>query len=314
MSKMTQIPQNYKNMVDWVFGAYENAGVTLDNGFQKDAIQNAVGARIGKHWNDFQCDISIVTTSKGAFLVVEDSGTVGLTGENISSETINAKMASGEKFPPTERLARFTSMNNSGGNTGPGLYGVGKSVYSVASSTYTYYFDSLRADGKYVANVNRQGQVYSLAFEDNAAKDFIRKYTGLPPKTSTGTRIIIENPKDEIVASINSGDMVKYIQESWWLIIDRLGNNSHISVGGVPVEVPAGIKEATRKYESTIEVYKPNYRVKNFGVYLSDDGSNLWSGISYYRAGMKIGEVDLKDIPDKLSGKYWGYIEVDESW
>ena len=35
---------------------------------------------------------------------------------------------------------------------------------------------------------------------------------------------------------------------------------------------------------------------------------------SYYRKGMKIGEIDLKEIPKKVDGKYWGYIEVDEQW
>jgi len=35
---------------------------------------------------------------------------------------------------------------------------------------------------------------------------------------------------------------------------------------------------------------------------------------SYYRRGMKIGEIELKDIPEKLKGKFWGYIEVDEAW
>ena len=41
----TSMPQRYRKQVDWVFGAYEDAGVTLPEGFQKDAIQNAVGAR-----------------------------------------------------------------------------------------------------------------------------------------------------------------------------------------------------------------------------------------------------------------------------
>ena len=57
-------------------------------------------------------------------------------------------MAEGKSLPASERLSRFTSMFNSGGNTtGGGLFGAGKSVYSVASKTYTYYFDSLREDG-----------------------------------------------------------------------------------------------------------------------------------------------------------------------
>ena len=45
-----------------------------------------------------------------------------------------------------------------------------------------------------------------------------------------------------------------------------------------------------------------------------EDGDNKWKSISYYRKGMKIGEIDLKEIPKKLEGKFWGYIEVDEQW
>ena len=50
---MTAIPQNYKNNVEWIFRAYENAGVTFPNGFQKDAIKNAVGARKTNKWKNW---------------------------------------------------------------------------------------------------------------------------------------------------------------------------------------------------------------------------------------------------------------------
>ena len=41
MSEKVSIPVNYTKSVDWVIKAYENAGVTFSNGFQKDAIQKA---------------------------------------------------------------------------------------------------------------------------------------------------------------------------------------------------------------------------------------------------------------------------------
>lgn len=170
--ELMPIPQNYKNNVDWILGAYTDAGVDFPNGFQKDAIQNAVGARKTDKWKNWSCDISIVNNSKGLFLVVEDCGTVGLVGDNIKGSDVNEMMNKGEKLPSTERLARFSSMFNSGGNTtGGGLFGAGKSVYSVASKDYKYYFDSLREDGKYVANVNDGGQVMPLALEEAEAKN-----------------------------------------------------------------------------------------------------------------------------------------------
>lgn len=316
MMTMTPIPQNYKNSVDWILGAYTDAGVTFVNGFQKDAIQNAAGARKTNKWKNWSCDISVISNSHGTFVVVEDSGTVGLTGKNIPAQTINDMMAQGKELPSTERLARFTSMFNSGGNmTGGGLFGAGKSVYSVASTTYTYFFDSLREDKKYIANVNKCGQVMPVALEGEEAKKYITENTGLAVKNTTGTRIIIEEPKPELVEAIKTGSIIPLIQESWWLIIQKFDATSCISVNRIPVYVPDDIKSGKHVYElSSPETYQPNYRVKNFGVFVFEKGYNLWNKISYYRKGMKIGEIELKDIPDKIKDNYWGYIEVDEFW
>lgn len=316
MSVMEPIPQNYKNSVDWILGAYTDAGITFANGFQKDAIQNATGARKTNKWKSWSCDISLVKNLHGTFVVVEDSGTVGLTGKNIPVQKINEIMARGEELECTERLARFTSMFNSGGNTtGGGLFGAGKSVYSVASTTYTYFFDSLREDKKYIANINQRGQVMSVALEGEEAKDYILKNTGLHAKKKAGTRIIIESPKPELIEAIETGSIIPFIQESWWLIIQKFDETSCISVNGVPVNVPNDIKDGKNVYElPSPELCQSNYRVKNFGVYVFEKGQNRWSGFSYYRKGMKIGEIDIKDVPEKIKGNFWGYIEVDEPW
>lgn len=317
MNKMTPIPQNYKNSVDWILGAYKDADVTFPNGFQKDAIQNAIGASRTKKFENWRCDISVVKNLKGEFVVIEDSGTFGLTGENRPTEEVDTMMAEGISLPPEERLSRFTSMFNSGGNiTGGGLFGAGKSVYSVASNRYTYYFDSLREDGKYVANVNEGGRVYSVAYEGNDAKNFILNNTGLNEKHTIGTRIIIANPKQELIASITSGTIEKFIQESWWRIIQRLPEGACISVNNIPISVSDDLfKKASRYYEiPKIEPLNVLHKVKHFGFYIYEESKNEWHGVSYYRKGMKIGEIELRDIPKELADKFWGYIEVEEAW
>ena len=313
---LTPIPQNYEKNVDWILGAYTDAGVTFPNGFQKDAIQNAVGARKTNKWKNWKCDISLIKNDLGRYVIIEDSGTVGLTGKNIPTKEINKLMREGTVLPAEERLSRFTSMFNSGGNTtGGGLFGAGKSVYSVASKTYTYYYDSLREDGVYVSNVNNRGQVNSIAYEGSEAKKYIKENTGLDEKKTIGTRIIIEDPKDELVESITSGEIVPLIQESWWLIIERLPAGSAITVNNVPITVPDDIKKTRRAYElQKPESYSQGYKVKHFGLYVFENGGNIWSGLSYYRKGMKIGEIDIKDIPKEVEGKFWGYVEVDELW
>ena len=314
--ELVSISYNFRKSVDWVIGAYEDADVTFPNGFQKDAIQNSVGAKRSAKWNDWKCDISVVRNSKGTFIVVEDSGTWGLTGKNLPKDTIDEMVARDESFPETERLSRFTSMYNSGGNSGPGLYGAGKAVYAVASNDYTYYFDSLRhTDGKYVANINACGRVGSVALEDDEAKAFIKSETGFEPKAEAGTRVIIKNPKEELVQAIENGDIIPFVQESWWLIIQRLGENSSLSINGVPVTVPDDIKATPYAQElDKPEVFQPGYKVKHFGLFMFPDGGNRWSGISYYRKGMKIGNVKLREVDKKHAGRFWGFVEVEEPW
>ena len=316
MATMAPMAQNFKRQMDFILKAYSDAGVSFPNGFQKDAIQNAVGARPANKWSGWKCDISYAENSHGYFVIVEDFGTTGLIGNNISMEELNRMMAEDKELPSTERLARFRSMFNSGDNkTGGGLYGAGKSVYSFASETYKYYYDSLRADGKYIADVNDRGQVMDKALEDDDARSFIYEQTGMAAKDTVGTRIIIVSPKAELANAIQDGSIVPLIQESWWLIIQRLTDGASITVNGVPVTVPEDIKKTSRIFElSSPEIYSIGHKIKHFGLYVFEDGSNRWSGISYYRKGMKIGEIDIKDVPKKIEGKYWGYIEVDEQW
>jgi hypothetical protein len=312
---MTPIPQNYSKQVGWIFGAYEDAGVTLENGFQKDSIQNAAGARRSNKWKNWTCKIYLETNDKGIFLVVEDSGTEGLSGANLSSAEIQHMIDYDIDITPDMRLARFTSMNNSGGNqTGGGLYGVGKAVYAVASNDYDYYFDSLREDGIYIANRNNKGSVHSKAFENDDAKKYILENTGFTEKLDVGTRIIIVNPKQELIDAIEDGTIVKYIQQTWWLIIGKFDENSFISVNGHKVGLPVH-GNTVKSYVLPAEYqYKPGYRIKHFGLYINENAEDGWDNISFYRKGMKIGKIDISEVPEKIRGKYWGYVEVDGLW
>lgn len=57
--KKTSMPQNYKKDIDWIIDAYELAQVAFSDGFQKDAIQNASGARATDKWDGWKCKIDL---------------------------------------------------------------------------------------------------------------------------------------------------------------------------------------------------------------------------------------------------------------
>lgn len=316
VKEKTQIPHNFTKEIRWVFGAYEDAGVDLTNGFQKDCIQNCVGARKVNSWNNWKCDIYLISNSKGIFLIIEDFGTLGLIGPNLPVSKIKEIMDKDGELKNDHRLARFSSMHNSGGNeTGAGSYGVGKIIYSVASNDGKYYFDSFTLENKYVANSVDKGNIFETSFEGEEAINFIKSETGIDKKSEPGTRVIICNPKKELIDSFENGNLVKYIQETWWRIIDRIEDkNLGIFINHNRVTFPNFPKVVKKYILEKPEIFKTGYRVKHFGFYINDQTDQTWNNISYFRKGMKIGTVDLADIPEGIKGKYWGYIEVDDEW
>lgn len=310
----TQVPTNYKKNVDWINDAYDGKGVTFADGFQKDGVQNAMGARGSKKWNNWGCFLSVVRNEKGTFVVIEDEGTVGLTGPNMDLDKVAEMVANGEELSSDLRLARFSSMFNSGNNTtGGGLFGAGKAVYAAASEKYTYYFDSLTIEGNYVANAVEAGRIHKYAFEGEEAKAYIKNETGLDEKKNEGTRVIIVSPKQDLVDAIENHTIEQYIIESYWIVLTKMVGAQGIFVNGVKVVLPEE-PAYTNQYDTGIYQFAEGYRVKNLGIRVSLEGKNPWTGISYYRKGMKIGDVGVDEIPEKLKGKFWGFIEVDDEW
>ena len=315
--EQVQLPSNFRQNVKFIVDTYTGQGIALSDGFQKDIIQNAMGARPTNKFKNWICSIKLTNSPIGQFLVIEDEGTVGLTGPNFTMKEIEKMSESGSPISAKCRLARFSSLFNSGGNeTGGGLYGIGKMMYTAASDSYTYCFDSLTEEGSYVANKVESGKINEKAYEGEEAKEFIYKETGLSEKTTVGTRIIIFNPRNEITKDIMSGKIKDYIRESWWILMNRMPSDSGIYINEEKVE---SFKDP--EYENSITCndsfeYRPGYRVKHFGFFISKDDSCQFKGFSYYRKGMKIGEVDIKEakIPEKLANRFWGYIEVDEKW
>ena len=220
---ITQRRRNIKGQIDQLIKGYETEPAKgLVHGFQKDIIQNAWGHRKDSNrGTDWKLEISYIENNKGKFLVVEDFNCSGLIGHNYSQDEISDMMANGREFCEDEKLARFSTLYNSGGNTtSAGTYGRGKLMYQAVSSELEYYFDSLTINNNYVANyIDKNENTLQRAKEDEDAKNWIFSKTGLKEKTISGTRIIIVNPLPLIVENIKNGKILEYIGETWWRIL-----------------------------------------------------------------------------------------------
>lgn len=313
--KRSQIPSNWKGEINYLIEQYEDEK-GLVHGFQKDAIQNSVGAIKNDCWSEWKCSFDLVESNGKEYLCVQDSGTVGLEGTNYTLTEISEYLSKYGNMDSNERLARFSSFHNSGGNTGPGLFGIGKKMYVAASKDYSFYFESVSKEG-YRVNHNLHGNLFEDgALEEEIARNFIINETGLEPIKIMGTRMIIPNPREEIKNAILTGEFEKKIAETWWRVIEK--RQAKILVNGEIVEKPYQYEDENykRKYNPKQQFYykeDKSYTIKRFGLFVCENLNEDLSGFYFYRKDMKIGEVPLK-IPEKLKGKLFGYIELKDDW
>ncbi len=272
---------NYGKHVQWVINAYDSEGLGFVHGFQKDSIQNAVGARKNQHsFTGWKCLIDIVNTPKGAFVIVEDYGTVGLTGHNYSIHELDEMTSNDKEIDAEERLARISVDNSSGGDTtSAGLFGVGKTLYAAASKKYWNYFESITEAEGYRCNMNKNNEMLERALEGDDGRAYIRSNTGLEPINHVGTRFIIVDPDQELVDAIRNGALLSYAEETWWRIIKKIESpEDGIFVGGKRACVPAAYafsenKEIDKKdsyYTNTPRLVDENYtyRYKRMGFFI----------------------------------------------
>ncbi len=321
---MQSAPTNYLSHVKFIIKMYERDGVELPHAFQKDAIQNAAGARSNpSKWHGWKCIIKLFENDKGRFLIVEDFGTTGLTGPNLTIDQISEMCANDEDFPENYRLARLSCRNVSGDlKAGAGLFGVGKTLYSAASNAKVckYYFESIIDTGEYRANINDRNMLRSEgAFTNEEGKRFIKEETGLEPIDHVGTRFIIVDPKDEIVEAITSGRMERDAAETWWRIIPFLNEDEGIFINDKRVEIPEQYSESNIYAGQGRQSDKHNDLVdglctKKYGLFICKELDPQLRGFYFYRRGMKIGKIEMQDVPKDIEDKYYGFIELQSDY
>lgn len=323
------------------------------HGVQKDAIQNgkdAVPHKLGKKkdgtlkpeyiknkWK-FSFELKEITyRGEGSVkaLVMTDFGTTGLIGERRVDD-----FGADEEPDVNEKWARFESyaMANEGGQT-LGARGQGKFVFVWASKRHVIVYDTRKTNGKYRAGWTTVtvGSSPVFAFDGVEGEKWIRKELGIGPvhagSESTGTRIVIVDPCDELVKRLRSGEFLEHIQETWWPFIRDYGAHIEVTIDGVTsvAKVPEIITKVQEEKDGILAKHwnKDNlqfkfgvwkgkkYTIKEFRIASFTAGGlpEAYRGISVFRGGMKVQAVQTLygyEFEDRISGYVILNPDVDE--
>lgn len=321
------VVENWKAMIEQVVLGYdEHKG--LVHGLQKDAIQNGWGHRLSKKGRDWTFEFNLVKRFDNTYLLtMTDIKGYGLTGKNMETDEIP------NDLPENERLARFEHMYFSGGSAqAAGLFGRGKLLFTAASKDNRIIYDTLTHDGIYRVNERilrgRNFMNYAKAYEGKDAKETLAALTKgcIKPLTNSGTRIIIVNPKDEIVDAIRNRTFLKFIEETWWQILLKYSKygakitvktEKGTQVAKVPEEfknAPIGIFEKwkSRKYNLLFDYGGSTLKTKKIHFIVSPDPVPPETrGVYLYRREMKVADLGLREIPEEIADRFYGYVEIE---
>ena len=298
----------------------------LAKGLQKDAIQNGWGARLYKKGTGWSFEFELVKDEKrGNFLSATDEMSHGLTGPDMKEIKDLNKLKD-----KSYRLARFRSMLYSGDNQqGAGKFGRGKTLYLAASKRHHIIYDSLTRNGEYKLGFTRiEGDELKNSktiFIGDQARKYLKERVSekIKPLSKCGTRIIIVEPKKELINAVRAGLLAKYIGDTWWPILKR-GLKIAVTYEGKreQAKVPREFKDLKsidteerkcRTYPVTFDYKGTKCRFKNIQLFLSKKGSvpEHIQGIHLYRREMKIGMLDVRELPPEIAEKFYGYAELE---
>ena len=325
--KKRQRAVDYKQLTNNTVESYPH-GIT--HGVQKDALQNGWDAALkySKSFiqNNWKFEFKLFKNSKGIILFsMTDSGTTGLSGKKTAADITPENYDISEE----ERWARWESLAfNKKTSDSLGARGQGKMIFIGASKGYTIYYDSLRENNDYRFGASRaeRTQFPVIHYDGKDAKQKIEEELDIEPIEEQGTRVIIIDPIDELIESIKSGEFLKYIEETWWPIINKRGakiiisDYGKISEAGVPARIVNlfNKKESSsfkKKLEENVKVIidKKEEIVKRIYIAYDKEGefSEFDRGIAFFRGGMKIGTIEMAAQRD-IKNKIYGFVEFDK--
>lgn len=251
-----------------------------------------------------------------------DYGTCGLTG-NLTSEELRTRDVSAEELPEYERWARWESLGFTK-TEGLGARGQGKMIFMLASKDFAIFYDSLRDDGSYRFGGSQAMETGCPLFhyDNDEARKVIKDKLGVIPLNYCGTRIIIFHPVTELVEDIKNGNLIRYIEETWWPSILKYGARIQVHYAGksVQAKVPERFpitkeQEETDSFKTWIkeadDFKKLGLKIKKlcFACDKNNAVDELTEGISCFRDGMK---VDTVRFPIKsFRNRVYGYAEFE---
>lgn len=321
---------NYKQLGQNIVGDYgynhSPLSERISHGIQKDAIQNGWDAcetktknYIQQNWA-FEFELSEIQGIE--VLTMTDFGTCGLTGD-LATEDLKKLDIAAEDLPEYERWARWESFGFTKAE-GLGARGQGKMIFILGSKDYTIFYDSLRSDGSYRfgGSIATETGCPVFHYDDIEAKKEIKDKLGIIPLPHQGTRIMIVNPVQELKEDIEKGNLLKFIEETWWPNIMKYGAQIIVKYKGntVKAKIPDKLSinketKETNTFKTWIresgDFTKTGLKIKRLRVACNKEKEvdELTEGIACFRDGMK---VDIVRFPIKsFRKKVYGYIEFE---
>lgn len=345
------VPQNDDRQLELVIRQYESDGNGIAHGVQKDAIQNGLGARRTKDelkaFKDWEFHFELRKIKGHQAMIFWDSGTYGLTGQVLSVDDIARLSGEGKlgKDNPDERLSRFRSRFESGGNQGPGSFGQGKLIFQGASKDKKIIVESFRSDDKKYIAFERlikgnQLQQTKVPYQDEAAKAWLKNQLGdsFAPLTAPGTRITVLNVREDVAepfkhafheiptADPYANDFSYMIQETWWEIL-HMGAKVFLHLDGKVLQVKLntvfkGLVEAVndkhgykvhRAQNIKISIDATVYTIKEVRLVVAPSPiEQTLQGIFINRKRMKVGPVANSLAPHKqIAKRLFGVVRLE---
>jgi hypothetical protein len=313
---------NWEHFLQTIVEGYEQQR-SITYGVQKDAIQNGWDARKKRKGKGFAFSFELVEGANHSYVAMTDRGTTGLTGRVLTPDELFEDLPEYEKWGRFESLA-FSKKEDK--NTTPlGSRGRGKFIFVGASESRRIIYDSLRDDGSYRSGWRNVVRTDSLvdAFDEDVGRKMLSHLTEdtFSPLNEVGTRVIIEDPIDELKESFENGELEWMIAETWWEIIQKYDAEITITHNGTTtrVEIPKelalpkksiGSKRVWIKGPVKVKFGKKQVTVKKLHIFC-ESGKEVREeirGISIQRGGMKICTVKPDVLPQRIAYSIHGHV------